>query len=479
MNKASSTYGPGSFINAMTTNDARTQNGMATNKSSNSSLVDLFFKQGALRRNPNDVIHLFNLAFQEDQLLAVKSMFYNRDIRGGQGERATFRSMLFWLANEQPDIVIKNLLLVPEYGRWDDLFVLYDFPTIWKEVVKVISKELRVNKNALCAKWMPREGKKNYATIGNSIRKAMDLTPRMYRKLLATCTNVVETQMCSNNWDEINYSHTPSVASNKYRKAFLKHDATRFNQFVLDVKAGKVTINASAIFPSDIVHKVYTNYRISKFEVDAIQVQWNALPDYMPKGKRILPVCDLSGSMAGQPMEISMALGIYLSERNDGPYKDAFITFSRRPTFQYLKGNLYEKITQMRANNFAENTDLNKVFEMVLDKAVANKLPEDEMPETILIISDMQFDSSTENYNESAIQMIQRKYAQAGYKVPNVVFWNVDEKGGVPVKYNQYGVALVSGYSPSVMKNIMGGEMSPVAVMLKTLNNERYSPVTI
>jgi hypothetical protein len=486
MNKAtSSTRG---FVNAMTTKDVRGENGMPTNSVSGSRVVDLFYKQGALRMNPNSVVSLFDYALREDKLLALKSMFYNRDVRGGQGERATFRAMLQWLAVNYPELAMKNLELVPEYGRWDDLFVVYGTP-VWEKALGLIYKAL-MEKNGLCAKWMPRENKKNWNPIGISVMHYLRLTEKGYRKLLVSCTKVIETQMCKNNWSEINYSQVPSVANNKYRKAFFKHDADRFNSFIEAVKAGKTKINSATLFPSDIVHKVLeelgmtgwysrNNASVSKSMRDAFQVQWNALPDYMPKGKRILPVCDLSGSMNGQPMEVSLALGIYLSERNEGPFKDFFITFSRNPTFNYLSGDLVDRVREMKKMNIAENTDLNKTFKMILQKAVESNLPEDEMPETILIISDMQFDVSVDNYGESAQQMIQRMYQEKGYTVPNIVYWNVRDSVGIPVKVNQRGVALVSGYSPSIMKNILMGEMTPEKVMLKTLNSDRYSMVVV
>jgi len=478
------------FKNAMSVGNARTENGMPTNLGSGSRVLDLFFKQGAMRANPKNVVQLFDWAIQEDALMAMKSMFYNRDVRGGQGERATFRAMFQWLCENYPDLAIKNLKLVPEYGMWKDLYVARGTP-VWGNVLEELHFALFYQKNSLCAKYMPREGKKDFATVGMDFITKYRLSKKSYRKMLVKLTNVVETAMCSGDWEGIKYEHVPSVAQNKYRRAFLKHDADRYNKYIQAVVKGETKINAATLFPSDLVHKVLDTLRaglyrysymkdsIKKSERDAIQAQWMNLPDYMPKGKRILPVCDLSGSMSGQPMEVSMALGIYLSERNVGPYQNCFITFSRTPSFVELSGDLVSRVGQMAQINMAENTDLEAVFEMVLTRAIKNRLPESEMPESILIISDMQFDYSVGRPSDTAIDMIRRKYVAAGYKIPSVVFWNVRDSVGVPVKVNEMGVALVSGYSPSIMVNILNGEMNPLAVMNRTLNTERYSAVRI
>jgi hypothetical protein len=476
------------FLQAMRTNDMVTENGMPTHSTSGSYLVDLFFYMGGCRQQPEyDLIRKFSASLNEERLLTMKALFYNRDVRGGQGERKSFRTLINWLAKADPNLIYKNIWLIPEYGRWDDLFALMDTP-LEDIVLDMLALELE-NKNRLCAKWMPRENK-SHEDWAKKLMKHMHLTPRNYRKLLSSATDVIETSMCKNEWWDIEYAHIPSVASNKYRKAFLRHDYETYSKFIEKAIKGEVKVHADAIYPADIVKKIPWGWSywgnsnipdsLSKAEQDAIQAQWISLPDYMPKGKKILPVCDLSGSMEGEPMDVSVSLGIYLSERNIGPFQGMFITFSEHPTFQYIQGaNLYEKVRFIRKNNFAENTNLEAVFKMVLSKAVESNLHQDDLPDTILIISDMQFDQCTGRMSDNAYQMIVRMYREAGYNVPNIVFWNVSSKGGVPVKCNTNGTALVSGYSPSIMKSVLCGEMNPLAIVNKTLNSERYSKVVI
>ena len=472
------------FLQAMRTNDMVTENGMPTHSTSGSYLVDLFFYMGGCRQQPEyELIRKFSASLTEERLLTMKALFYNRDIRGGQGERQSFRTLINWLAINEPELVYKNISLIPEYGRWDDMFALID--TSLENVAFGLIRTNLYAGNSLCAKWMPREGK-SHTDWAKKLMKALELTPKEYRKLLSRNTDVVETSICKNEWWDIEYAYVPSVASNKYRKTFLKHDYERFSKFIEKAIKGETKVHAGAIYPADIVKKILSSNDcntfnvLSKREQDAIQAQWISLPDYMPKGKKILPVCDLSGSMVGDPMDVSISLGIYLSERNTGPFKNMFITFSQNPTFQYIQGaNLYGKVRFLLKNNFAENTNLEGVFKLILTKAIKSRLNNEDLPDTILIISDMQFDSCTGKVSDNAYQMITRMYREAGYNVPNVVFWNVSSLGGVPVKSTEHGVALVSGYSPSIMKSVLCGEMNPLNVVLKTLNSERYAKVRI
>lgn len=488
------------FRNAMQSRNARTENGMVTHSTSGSKVLDLFYKIGASRQiSERDIMSLAKNAFSEDPLLTVKNMFYNRDIRGGQGERHSFRLMFLWLCKTYPNIAIKNLENVPFYGRWDDVFVALGTP-VEGYALDFIAHALQAG-DKLCAKWMPREGK-SQSKIATMLRKYMGLTPKQYRKLLAGNTEVVENFMCQRDWGAVNYNHVPSMASNKYRRAFGRHDFNRYSEWLASLNKVKPDgtvnkIHADAIFPHTIVNGYIKNMRQNPgygyarannqgYEIteDAtLEAQWTALPDYVPDGESFIPVCDLSGSMMSltslTPMTVSASLGIYLSQRNKGPFKDAYIAFSQTPTFVYTTGSLRDRLVQMKLSSIAENTNLEKVFSMILEKSVSENVPVEDMPRTILIISDMQFDESIEHPNATAMDMIRGKYSAHGYPVPNVVFWNVRYSVGVPVKTNALGVALVSGFSPSVMKNLLGGELNPIKVMLKTLNSERYERVVI
>lgn len=468
------------LLDALQSKDVLTENGMSTHSTSGSYVLDMFFKMGGARALPTkDLINMVISAFGEDKLLTTKCVFYLRDVRQGQGERKAFRTAFYWLCMKYPEIAKKNLHLVPFYGRWDDLFVCFDTP-VEKEATDLMLYSLKTG-DKLCAKWMPRENKK-YHELALRLMKEWELSPRQYRLLLSGNTEVVETLMCSGNWDKINYNHVPSRASFLYRKAFGKHDQDRYAQWLKDLEHPEVTgakINAGAIYPSDII-KPYFEYASSSSDA-TIEAQWKALPDFVKPGVNFITVNDTSGSMSGDPIRICVALGIYLAERNKGPFKDAFITFSGRPALQILKGNsLREKVDQLHRANWDTNTDLEAVFKLILSKAVSNHVPQEDMPQNILIISDMQFDQAVRiGNNPTAMEMIRKQYDTAGYVMPNVIFWNVRTSTGVPAKMNEYGVALVSGYSPSIMKNILGGEISPMEMMLKVLNSERYSEVTI
>jgi hypothetical protein len=230
-----------------------------------------------------------------------------------------------------------------------------------------------------------------------------------------------------------------------------------------------------------LVKKYLSGYYWSNPPVDkAVELQWQSLPNYMPEGKMILPVCDVSGSMMGLPMEVCVSLGIYLSERNVGPFKDGFITFSTHPKLQLLTGKtLRDKVGQLSTAEWAGSTNLEATFKLILDSAKRGNLSDEQVPDTLLILSDMQFNQCVRNHSESAMEMIRRMYEEAGYTLPNIVFWNLRTSHGVPVKISESGVALVSGFSPSIMKNVLSKDLNPLNVVYQTLDNERYSTVVI
>ena len=271
---------------------------------------------------------------------------------------------------------------------------------------------------------------------------------------------------------------------NKYRKAFLKNDTNRFNEFIGLVHEGKEEIKAGVLFP----HQLYQAYKRHE-DQRAVEAQWINLPDYMSESnERVLPICDVSGSMTSglgnskvTPMDVSVALGVYISERNKSIFKDAFITFSSNPTMQYLKGSLYERLRQLERAEWGMSTDLEAVYRLILNKAVSAGLSESDMPTKLLIISDMEFNSCARNGNDTALKMVSRMYSEAGYKMPEIIFWNVNGRlGNVPSKYDQKGVGLVSGFSPSILKSVLQGNIdTPESLMLRTVMSERYEPITI
>ena len=328
-------------------------------------------------------------------------------------------------------------------------------------------------KKHLLAKWLPRQSKiyNNNVDFTKDIIKYLNLTPKQWRKQLVELTKVVETQMCNKEWKQISYSGVPSIANVKYNKAFLRNDEQRRREFLAKAIKGEVKIQSTVAYPNDVLYRTGV-----KGDWQTATAMWNQLPDYLEgTGFNILPICDVSGSMSGTPMEVSISLGIYLSERNKGLFKDTFMTFSGNPKLQVLKGNLKEKYMQLSKAEWERNTNLEKVFSTLLGTAVAYKVPTDEMPSHLLIISDMAFDRCvTDSKNVTLFEHARKAYQSAGYEMPNIIFWNVDDGGNVPIKYSTSGVGLVSGYSPSVMKAVLSGEIDPVKIMVRAVVQEKY-----
>ena len=455
------------LVNVTRQEDTLTNNGMVTNSTSLNSNVDMFFLAGASRNmSERDIETLFQKAIVENPSVALKLMFWARDPRGGAGERRFFRICSKFLNKNYLSYLEKNIKYVPEYGRWDDIFELDE------KIVLPLIKEGLENENGLLAKWLPR----NHDEFANKVRKYMGLSPKEYRKLVVGLSNTVEQKMCAKDWEEITYSHVPSVAMNKYRKAFLKNDMNRFNEYIELVHEGKEEIKAGVLFP----HMLYEAWKRHE-DKRAVEAQWNNLPDFMAdSNESVIPVCDVSGSMSGLPMSVSVALGVYMSERNRSIFKDAFITFSSEPTMQYLKGSLYERLRQLESAEWGMSTNLEGVYKLILNKATKNNLPESEMPTKILIISDMEFNQCAQNGNDTALSMIKRMYSEAGYKLPDIIFWNVNGRlGNVPSNFKAKNVGLVSGFSPAILKSVLSGSIdTPESLMLKTINSERYQPIT-
>jgi len=475
------------FLDALRQEDMVTENGMATNSTSLNACVDLFFNIGAMRgQDKQRLIATFSKAFNEDPKRAMKLLFWARDVRGGAGERQVFKDILVYLA-ENHDLVLRlNLKLIPEYGRWDDLLVLTG-TYLEKQAFTLISNAI-INENGLCAKWMPRKG-----PIAEKLRKFTGMSPKQYRKSLVGLTNVVETKMCAGDWNSIDFGKLPSVASARYQKAFGKNAYESYSAYIASLVKGEAKINAGAVYPYDVTKSL--NYGNSSVANE----QWKALPNYMEGANdMILPVVDVSGSMscpAGGSksvtcMDVAISLGLYISERNVGPFKDAFITFSSKPQLQVLSGSLSDRYTQMSNSDWGMSTDLEATFKLILDQATKHKLSQDKMPNKILILSDMEFNAAVSSggystrfkggkWNPAAQQMIEQMYADAGYKVPQIVYWNIQSRnGGVPVAFDTQGTALVSGFSPAIMTSLLGGDIeSPQQIMDKTILSERYAPV--
>ncbi len=467
------------FVNAIANQEARTANGMKARKSSANALVDLFYNIGASRGK--NIVPQFTAAYVQDRDLALRIALWARDARSGAGERQLFRDILTHLEKTDPQSAVRLMNRVPELGRFDDLLV-FKSQDMKAKAYTLLGDHLRQS-NGLAAKWTPRKGE-----VAREIREFFGMTPKQYRKTLVGMTKVVESQMCANDWDNINFSHVPSQAARIYKKAFNRH-SVKFAEYVAKLVSGDKTVkvNANAVFPHEVLKDIISLYgrkTLNKTELDHLTMQWEALPNYM-NDANILPIVDVSGSMsspAGKDtkvtcLDVSVSLGLYLADKNKGVFKDTFLTFSEKPELLTLKGNIVQKVDQMVKSTWGMSTNLHAAFNKILSTAMKNNVPQSDMPSMVLILSDMQFNQCV-RHDDSAMQMIERKYAEAGYTVPSVVFWNLNSSGNVPVKSDKSGAALVSGFSPSIMASILGAdpqEFTPEGMMMKTIMADRYN----
>jgi hypothetical protein len=467
------------FVNAVANQEARTENGMKVRKSTAKACVDLFYKIGASRGK--NITGDFTAAYVENSDVALRIAQWARDVRGGAGERQLFRDILVHLEKRDPDAALALLKKIPEVGRWDDIFVFQD-PVLKSAAYTMLGDALRA-KNGLAAKWTPRKGQ-----TAAEIRAFFGMTPKQYRKSLVALTTVVETQMCAGDWDNINFSHVPSVASRIYKKAFNRHTPA-FAEYVAKLVSGDKTVkvNASAIFPHDVLKGLIGHYynvrKMDKTETDHVIAQWDALPNYVGDAS-IMPIVDVSASMscpAGKNtsvtcMDVSISLGLYLADKNKGVFKDTFLTFSDKPELVTLKGNIVQKVDQMARSDWDMSTNLHAAMDKILSVAVKGNVPASDMPAMLLILSDMQFNQCA-RFDDSAMEMIERKFEAAGYSVPQIVFWNLNSSDNVPVKADKSGAALVSGFSPSIMTSLLAADLdqfTPTGIMMKTIMVPRY-----
>lgn len=446
-----------------TTNMGFTENGALTLTTTGSAVLDLFAMGGALRdRQEEEIISLVDKAYKEDPIRTVAVLLYLRDCRKGQGEKKIFKVANKYLIKTY-DLDKKALFnAIAEYGCYKDAFDILSPEEIAPILLPYIKEAKDNDSSSLLFKWMPsiKGSREKYA---KKLAKLLKMSDKEYRKFLSSkrkSLNIVESKMCKNEWGEIKYSSVPSKANLIYSRAFNRHDTERYTNFLNEVKEGKSKINASVLYPYEIYRKAY------ELNADAL---WESLPDYT-NGENALVVCDTSGSMFSswsssvEPIAVSVSLALYFAERNKGIFHNEFITFSETPEFQKIKGDsLLYKIQNLKGANWGYNTNLQKVFELILNSAVQYKVPKEEMPTTLYIISDMEFDSCVEGTN---LDGIISKYNKYGYDLPRIVFWNVNSKqNNVCASKDKEGVMLVSGCSPSVFKYATDSSMTPESFM--------------
>ena len=463
-----------------------TENGAITHISSGSECVNLFGTIGALRRSTPDEIRLrFSEAFRENKDIAVRIAFYARDVRGGLGERKIFREILSWLEQYSPNSIKKNIALIPEYGRFDDLLCLLK-TSCEPEAVSLIKSQLEHDINAenpsLLAKWLPSINASNsdVRELARLLAKKFGMNWKDYRQMLSKLRaklSLLENYMRERNYT-FDYSKQPSQAMRRHIKAFMRNDGERYNNFLEAVSEGKAELKTKTLMPYEIIQPICNKNQLSEEEINALNVTWNAQEDYT-NGENAIVVADVSGSMFGQPMAVSVSLAIYFAERNKGKFANHFMTFSRDPNLVEIRGgNIAEKVDLCMQADWGMNTDLQKVFQLILKTALKHKVPQSELPATIYIISDMEFDSCVGGAELTNFDYAKKIFERYGYTLPRVVFWNVNSRNRQqPVTKNEAGVCLVSGLTARIFQLVASAQIedfTPEKVMMEILNSERY-----
>lgn len=479
-------------------NISYTENGAVTNESTMSACLDLFASIGAVRTaDEREIIKRFVRAYAEDADIAMKILFFGRDVRGGLGERRVFRVIINWLAENRPESLRKNISLIPEYGRFDDLVSLMG-TACENEALYIIRKQLETDMSSeidvsLLAKWLPSVNTSNGEAVRNAkhIARSLGMTDAAYRKNLAALRKKI--RIIENNLREkdysFDYSKQLSKAMFKYRKAFLRNDGERYNAFLKAVSCGEKQLHADTLAPYEIVRSALNsgcldfNSHLSDGEKASLNASWNSLPDFCD-GRNSLAVVDTSGSMYcydnALPAAVAISLGLYFGERNTGIFHNHFIEFSSRPQLIEIKGKTFaDRLEYLCSFNEVADTNVEAVFDLILDTAVRNNVTQEELPETLYLISDMEFNSCVRNASLSNFENAKHRFEKHGYKLPQIVFWNVASRNrNQPVTMNEQGVSLVSGCTPRLFSMVAGGKLSPYAVMMEVLESERYAKIS-
>ena len=505
-------------------NYTETENGAVALNSTMNACLDAFGSMGAMKFASDDqIVDVFKNAFYEDRATAMRILFYIRDVRGGQGMRRVFRVCLSWLAVNYPEYVINNLDNILEYGRGDDFICLLNSEnyTVNNDVAeaalvkmaKILTDDYDSMKNggqiSLLSKWawsINTSSRKSRA-LGRRLCKTIGCSERSYRKMLSALrsySNVVEKKMSANKWNEIEYDKVPGAASLRYSNAFMKHDEDGYLNYIKELAKDPSKAKANTLFPADVVKGVL-DYRVSNKDKILYNAYWEALPNYFEGREETgICMCDTSGSMNGEPLLVSLSLGLYCADKCKGPFKNHFITFDYKPELQEIKGDtIYEKVHSIRCIN-PWNTDLEAALQVILDTAVNNHCTNDELPKKLYIISDMQFDEACDTDTSKRLdgkkkpfmQTMRQRFEDAGYEFPAIVYWNVraSKCGMWQETFQGENCCMVSGYSASLFKAVAEGteiektvnekgetvtkqKLDPLTVMFKTISNERYDKV--
>ena len=494
------------FLKAMKadTNYGYTENGGIKHTSTLNSVLDMFAMGGSMRNRPeDDILCMFKHAYSEDPTLALRCLFYLRDVRGGQGERRFFRTILNWMGNHMVEEVENLIPMIAEYGRWDDLFELFNTkcePAILGYIYHTINK----NEDHLIYKWLPsiNASSKTTQSRGRKIAAEFHMTEREYRKMLTEgrkACNLVESLMSQNHWDQIAFDKLPSRAGLLYKNAFMRREETkaRYAEFM---SGDKTRVNAAVLNPVDIAHQIF-NYRgwnrPNSTERNAWQKYWDNLKDYYNGHEEPgIAIVDVSGSMYGQPLEAAVSMGAYIAERGKGPFHNHFITFTNNPRLVELTGvDIYDKFMRAQNAEWGGSTNIEAALDLLLNTALQHHTKAEDMPKTLYIFSDMEFNACitsgapTNNmwstYGtilrdsgkvDTVIEAQARKWAMKGYKIPRIIFWNLDARhNNIPAIGE--GFSYVSGFSMNMVEQILSGK-DGIDLMLEKLNSERYQSIS-
>ena len=472
-----------------------TINGAVAYSSTQNAILDLFAELGAMRNvNENKIITLFDKAYKEDALLAMKCLFYYRDVREGQGERRVFRTIIKYLAEIYPDVLKLNLKLIPTYGRYDDLLVLLDTPVSVDvlEIIKAqLEKDITSEHPSLLAKWMPScNTSSNYTKKrATTIRRYLGLKEKEYRKILSTLRErikVTERLVSQNRWNELDLGKLTSNNYLRYSNSFKEHISEQWNEYLSNVQSGDANIKSQTLYPYNIVNKVKYADRENQLLCDEL---WKALPDYSDgQLESLLCMVDVSGSMGVSvsgsvtAMDVAISLGLYVSERVKGVFNNYFMTFSERPQMVKVSGEtLKDKVSNMSRADWGMSTDLVRAFRLILETAIETNATQDEIPKKLVIISDMQFNNafSYTTKRKTLLKSIEDEFKANGYDMPTIVFWNVDsKKTAFQVSADDKNVLLCSGCSPVILKGVLKYN-NPMELVMETLNSPRYNLIKI
>lgn len=506
------------FMNGINTmeNTITTENGATAYGSTLTALYDMFALGGSYRsRSDDDCIFLFKKAFEENEPYALKCLFYLRDVRGGQGERRFFRVCMKWLATQDIDAAKRNLKYVPEFGRWDDLYLFVGTPCqdeAFKFMKEQLALDLTCKTPSLLAKWLKSENTSSQESrdLASKTRRYLGMTSKQYRKTLSVLReriNVLERLMSAGKWDEIEFDKIPSRAGFLYKNAFARHDVERakvgaktYEDFAKDTTT---KVNAKTLYPYECVEKAreamgcgysWFDYRTPTTNtVDRLMVNkyWENLADYI-NGAAFngIAIVDTSGSMCGSgygnrtvaPIDVAISIGMYCAEKNRGPYAGHFLTFHSQPKFMKVEGiDFCDKVSRILQTPWGGSTNIEAAFDLILQIAIDNNCSSDEIPQNLIIISDMEFNScvTSNGYGRlsaqaSLFEQMRAKWEAYGYKMPKLVFWNVDARQDNFAMKDEENVSYVSGFSPVLFEQIMKGKTAQ-DLMYDKLNDKRYA----